>query len=124
MTNLVTVGFGKAAEDLACAELQRLGYAVLARRYRTKVGEIDIVARDGRAVVFVEVKARTDTRCGHPAEHVTVWKQRRIAAMATDFLSRWKLHGAPCRFDVVAVTGPSGGPQRIDVIRAAFWVDW
>ncbi len=124
MTSLVTVGFGKAAEDLACAELQHLGYAILARRYRTKVGEIDIVARDGRAVVFVEVKARTDERHGHPAEHVTPWKQRRIAAMANDFLTRWRLHGAPCRFDVVAVTGPAGGAQRIDVIRAAFWVDW
>lgn len=124
MTSLRTVGFGKTAEDLACAELQRLGYAVLARRYRTRVGEIDIVARDGAVVVFVEVKARTDHAHGHPAEAVTGWKQRRIAAMAWDYLTRRQLHHVPCRFDVVAISGPEGGTQRIDVIRAAFWVDY
>ena len=124
MTSAKTVGFGKTAEDLACAELQRRGYAVLARRYRTKVGEIDIVAQDGPTVVFVEVKARTDDRCGHPAEAVTAWKQRRIAAMAWDYLTRRRLHHVPCRFDVVAITGPDGGSQRIDVIRAAFWIDY
>jgi putative endonuclease len=124
MASATTVGFGKTAEDLACAELQRRGYTVLARRYRTRGGEIDIIARDGAAVVFVEVKARTDERCGHPAEAVTGWKQRRIAAMAWDFLSRRRMYNVPCRFDVVAITGPDGGPQRIDVIRAAFWIDY
>jgi putative endonuclease len=124
MTSARTVGFGKTAEDLACAELERRGYAILARRYRTRVGEIDIVAREGAAIVFVEVKARSDDRCGHPAEAVTVWKQRRIAAMATDFLTRRRLHQAPCRFDVVAISGPEGGLQRIEVIRAAFWIDF
>jgi putative endonuclease len=123
MTSVQTVGYGKSAEDLACAELQRHGYAVLARRYRTRVGEIDIVAQDGATVVFVEVKARSDQRCGHPAEAVAGWKQRRIAAMAWDYLTRRHLHGVPCRFDVVAITGPAGGAQRVELIRAAFWVD-
>lgn len=123
MTSLRTVGYGKSSEDLACAELQRRGYAVLARRYRTRVGEIDIVARDGAAVVFIEVKARTDEACGHPFEAVTGWKQRRIAAMAWDYLTRHRLHHLPCRFDVVSVIGPEGGPQRVEVMRAAFWVD-
>ena len=123
MTSVRTVGFGKTAEDLACVELQRRGYAVLARRYRTRVGEIDIVARDGATLVFVEVKARSDARCGHPAESVTGRKQRRIASMAQDFVARHRLYGAPCRFDVVAILGPDGGVQTVDVIRSAFWID-
>jgi putative endonuclease len=123
MASVKTVEFGKSAEDRACEELRRRGYAILARRYRTRVGEIDIVARDGAVVVFVEVKARADDHCGHPAEAVTDWKQRRIAAMATDYLTRHRLHQAPCRFDVVAITGADGEPQRVEVIREAFWVD-
>ena len=123
MASTQAVEFGKSAEDRACQELLRQGYAILARRYRTRVGEIDIVARDGSVVVFVEVKARADNHCGHPAESVTLWKQRRIAAMATDYLTRHRLHHAPCRFDVVAITGAEGEPQRVDVIREAFWVD-
>ncbi len=123
MGGLRTVGFGKSAEDLACAELQRRGYVILARRYRTRGGEIDIVARDGATLVFVEVKARTDARCGHPLEAVTGWKQRRIAAMAADFLARRRLGEAPCRFDVVGITGAEGGPQDVEIVRAAFGVD-
>jgi putative endonuclease len=123
MARANTVEFGKSAEDRACQELLRRGYAILARRYRTRVGEIDIVALDGAVVVFVEVKARADHHCGHPSESVTHWKQRRIAAMATDYLARHRLHHAPCRFDVVAITGADGEPQRVEVIQEAFWVD-
>ena len=75
-------------------------------------------------MVFVEVKARADHHCGHPAESVTHWKQRRIAAMATDYLTRHRLHRSPCRFDVVAITGADGEAQRVEVIREAFWVDF
>jgi putative endonuclease len=73
--------------------------------------------------VFVEVKARTDARFGHPAEAIAGWKQRRIASMARDYLCRRRLVGQPCRFDVVAILGPEGGPQAVDVIRSAFWID-
>ena len=62
---------GKTGEDLAVEELERRGYAILARRYRTRHGEIDIVARDGETTVFVEVKARADAECGTAAEAVT-----------------------------------------------------
>ncbi len=97
--------FGKTGEDLAVAELERLGYAVLARRYRTKHGEIDIVARDGETTVFVEVKARTTAEFGTAAEAVTRRKQLQLASMARDYLSRSHLTDAPCRFDVVAIDG-------------------
>ncbi len=62
---------GKSGEDLAVAELERRGYAILARRYRTRHGEIDVVARDGETTVFVEVKARTTGEFGTAAEAVT-----------------------------------------------------
>ena len=94
---------GKSGEDLAVAELERLGYAVLARRYRTNHGEIDIIARDGDTLVFVEVKVRTSADCGRAAEAVTRRKQRRLASMASDYLVRNDLNDVACRFDVVAI---------------------
>ena len=94
---------GKSGENRAAAELERRGYAILARRYRTRRGEIDIVARDGETIVFVEVKARETDDCGKAAEAVTPYKQRRLASMAVDYLARNHLTTHPCRFDVVAV---------------------
>jgi putative endonuclease len=112
---------GRDGEDLACDELRRLGYAILARRYRTRVGELDIVARDGETLVFVEVKARRSDEFGTPGEAVTWRKRRKLQAMATDFLSRGRLFAVPCRFDVVAITiGEPGERPRIEVYRAAF----
>ncbi|MBI4886950.1 MAG: YraN family protein [Acidobacteria bacterium] len=110
---------GKMGEHLACAELQRRGYAILACRYRTRHGEIDIVARDGETMVFVEVKARRGARFGGGAAAVTGWKQQRIVRMATDYLARRGLLESPCRFDVVAID-VEGGRPRIDVYVDAF----
>ena len=110
---------GKLGEELACAELQRRGYAILARRYRSRFGEIDIIARDGDTVVFVEVKARAGEEFGGAAAAVTGWKQRRMTQMAVDFLARQRLSESPCRFDVVAVDFEDGKP-RIAVYANAF----
>ena len=110
---------GKIGEDLACAELQRRGYAILDRRYRTRFGEIDIIARDSGTMVFVEVKARTGEEFGGGAAAVTGWKQRRIAQMATDYLARRHVADVPCRFDVVAIDFGDGRP-RITVYPNAF----
>ena len=110
---------GKIGEDLACRELCRRGYAILARRYRTRLGEIDIVARDGETIVFVEVKARRDTAFGGAGAAVTLWKQQRVARMAADFLARSRCGDAPCRFDVVAIDFERGRP-RIEVYVDAF----
>ena len=73
---------GELGETLACDELRRRGYAILERRYRTRYGEIDIVARHGDVLVFVEVKARAGDAFGTGAEAVTAYKQRRVARMA------------------------------------------
>lgn len=112
---------GKQGEDVAVAELERRGYAVLARRYRTRHGEIDIVATDDGMIVFVEVKARATAEFGTAAEAVTAWKQRRLASMATDYLARNRLTERPCRFDVVAIDGVGEG-MRVTLYRDAFTV--
>jgi putative endonuclease len=113
------IKLGESAEDLACRELRRRGYEILARRYRSRYGEIDLVARDGGAIVFVEVRARSGDRFGTPAESVTPIKQRRIAAMAVDYLSRHRLTASACRFDVVSVRWEGSRPQ-IEVLSGAF----
>ncbi len=113
---------GKLGEDLACDELQRRGYEILERRYRTRFGEIDIVARVGGVLVFVEVKTRAGQDFGGSAAAVTGWKQRRVAQMAVDFVARRRLHDSPCRFDVVAIDMLHGRP-RIEVYPHAFEAD-
>jgi putative endonuclease len=110
---------GKLGEDLACAELTRRGYAILERRYRTRYGEIDIVARSGPSLVFVEVKAREGNEFGGAEAAVTLYKQQRIVRMAVDFLARRGLQDKPCRFDVVTVDF-GGGDPRIMVYPHAF----
>jgi putative endonuclease len=110
---------GRLGEDLAVAELERRGYAILTRRYRTRHGEIDIVARDGETIVFVEVKVKETAEFGTAAEAVTVRKQRRIVSMAVDYLARNRLAGRPCRFDVVAIDGVGAGAQ-LTVYKGAF----
>ena len=106
-------------EDLACGELCRRGYAILERRYRTRYGEIDIVARDRATLVFVEVKARAGDEYGGSGAAVTPCKQQRIVRMAIDFLSRRRLLDHPCRFDVVTVDFVNDQP-RIEVYPHAF----
>lgn len=105
---------------MAVATLERAGYAILATGYRTPAGEIDIVARDDACLVFVEVKTRRTKERGMPAEAVTRQKQRRIIAMARDFLARHPTGASSCRFDVVAILLPGEGPPVIDHIRNAF----
>src|SRR5437762_7630421 len=93
---------GKTGEDLACRELERRGYAIVARRYRLRRGELDIIARDGPTLVFVEVKARGGRAFGDAIEAVTGPKRRRMAHLAMDYLVRHRLTDCACRFDVVA----------------------
>jgi len=123
MGSNATVTLGIMGENLACEALQRRGYAIIARRYRTRVGEIDIVAADGDTIVFVEVKARRDIRCGAPAEAVTWWKQRRIITMARFYLATHRCQHRPARFDVVTVLAPRGAAPTVEIIRGAFTSD-
>ena len=110
---------GKRGEDLACEELERRGYAIVERRFRTRCGELDIVARDGAVLVFVEVKARSGSRFGSPFESVTWQKRQRLSAMAESYLFIKRLTGVACRFDVVAVLEHRGG-HTVELVRGAF----
>jgi putative endonuclease len=110
---------GKTGEDLACRELERRGYAIVARRYRRRRGELDIIARDGATLVFVEVKTRYGREFGDAAEAVTAIKRRRIAQLALDYMMRHHLSGCPCRFDVVSIHFDSG-QAVVEVFQGAF----
>jgi len=110
---------GKLGEDLAVAELERRGYAILARRYRRRGGELDIVARDGTTVVFVEVKTRDGDEFGDGNDAVTPLKQRRMTQTAVDYMMRHRLTGVACRFDVVSIRVDAGQPS-IEVVQNAF----
>jgi putative endonuclease len=113
------VNLGKLGEDLACQELKRRGYEILARRYRRRRGELDIVARDGQTVVFVEVKARGGREFGSAFEAVTTVKRHRMVRVALDYLARHRMAGCACRFDVVSIQFDAGEPS-IDIISNAF----
>lgn len=110
---------GRRGEDLAAEHLVREGYRLLQRNYRCRLGEIDLVARDGEAVVFVEVKTRRSKAFGTSAEAVSASKQARLLRLADCYLRDRGLGNPPCRFDVVAVDA-AADPPVIDLIRDAF----
>src|SRR3989339_1064264 len=99
---------GDAGEDLAAAALKKQGYKILERNYVTPLGEIDLIARQGKVLVVVEVKTRKSTRFGSPQEGVSVTKQGRLRRLAGYYLKAKRLAGAPGRFDVVAGTMTRG----------------
>ena len=107
---------GEEAEELAARFLADHGLEIVARNYRTRLGEVDIVARDGSALVFVEVRARSWGAYGGAAASVDFRKQRRLVAAARHYLARLRAE-PPCRFDVLTVQGPQAAPAWI---RGAF----
>lgn len=121
---LTRQALGIRGEALACAHLEARGWRILGRRVRLRAGEIDIVAHDGTALVFVEVKARADRRRGAPAEAVTARKQQRLALLALTYVARHRLADTRMRFDVVAVEVPSGGEPSVTLIQDAFRPGW
>ena len=108
-------------EALAALFLRLKGYRVEARNWRCPLGEIDIVAREGKTLVFVEVKARTGTSAGPPEEAVDARKQRRLIQLAQAYLAK-RGEEAACRFDVIAISGRIPVP-RIRHLRDAFRAD-
>ena len=107
---------GKESEEVACHFLQREGYRIVARNWRTKTGELDIIARDGGILVFVEVKARTSDGFGGPEAAVDHAKQRRLISAALAFMEKTQCE-LPTRFDVVAIR-----PGKVHLYRDAFHV--
>ncbi len=94
---------GRWGEQAALKFLRRAGYRIIARNFSCFLGEIDIVARKGEVVSFVEVKTRRSTRFGLPEEGVTERKKEKLAELAWVFLKKYKLDEVPCSFAVVSV---------------------
>jgi putative endonuclease len=113
---------GGEGERAAAKFLERRGYRILASNYRTRLGEIDLIAEDRGTLVFIEVKVRGTDRFGGPAMAITLAKQARIARLAQQFLAARRLEERPCRFDAVLISGDDPNSQHIELVTAAFEV--
>jgi ribonuclease HII len=110
---------GMSGEAAAAAHLAQLGWDILATRYHCQGGEIDIIARDGETVVFVEVKTRR-SRAASPAESIGSRKRARIVTAATNYLYEQSWHDCDARFDVAEVLAARGGLLFVNLLRGAF----
>jgi len=113
---------GREAEAAAERLLRRKGYRILERNVRVGRGELDIVARVGETLVFVEVKARRTDRYGGVAYAVTAQKKRQLIQLAARYLARRRLEGQPCRFDVLLYDAGSSASPVLEHIESAFEV--
>lgn len=110
---------GSRYEEQAAACLVNQGYVILDKNYRCRSGEIDLIARDGSYLVFIEVKYRSHTSAGDPAEAVDRKKQKKVVNTARYYLlTHGYLEETPCRFDVAAVTD-----SGVRIIKDAFWAE-
>ncbi len=110
---------GAQGEEIAAGFLIKEGYQIIQRNYRTVLGEIDIVAREGESLVFVEVKARSGDQFGPPQAAVDLRKQAKMSRVALVYLKQKRIDSCDCRFDVVAVVKSAGGVQ-VELFRNAF----
>lgn len=110
---------GKKGEDIAVAFLKGRGYRIVERNYKCPLGEIDIVARDGDAIVFVEVKSRKSEEFGDPQLAVGLGKQKKVSRISLVYLKEKNLYPCDARFDVVAIKMLPDG-NTIDLIQNAF----
>jgi putative endonuclease len=110
---------GRKSEALAAKYLKKLGYKFITKNYRTKLGEIDIIAKDRGTLVFVEVKARQSAQYGSPKAAVTHQKQKKISMVALAYLKSTRQMQTAARFDVVSIDYSQGRPV-IEVIKNAF----
>ena len=113
------ISLGKVGEDLARERLKDCGYRILTTNYRCPFGEIDVIARDGDVLVFVEIKTRKNKSLGLVKETVNIRKQRQISKVALAYMKSHNLWGSKARFDMVAV-GLLDGKKEIEIIKNAF----
>ena len=111
---------GRRGEDLAAQFLQDQGLVVLSRNWRCRLGELDLVATDADKLVVCEVKTRSGTRFGEPAEAVTERKAARIRRVTQAWLATHQLGWVEVRFDVLAVLAEPGRPATVQHYRSAF----
>lgn len=111
--------FGEKGESIAVRYLKKKGYKILEKNYRTKLGEIDIIAKDKDTIVFVEVKSRRSWQFGSPKGAVTPAKQRKISKVALYYLKTNDRSNARARFDVVTITA-TRDKSKIEIVKNAF----
>jgi putative endonuclease len=113
---------GRRGEEIAAGYLRQQGYIILARNWHCPIGEIDIVAREGETLAFVEVRTRRGHRFGTPEESVTPAKQARLVELAQAYLQEMGLTDTDWRIDVIAIEiGGRGEVRRLNLIRHAVW---
>ena len=113
------IALGRLGEDLARKRLKKLGYKILKTNYRCPLGEIDLIALDGDAIVFVEIKTRKDTSLSQAKEAINKRKQSQLSKSALFYMKSNNLWKSKARFDVVAVR-LCDGKKEIEVIKDAF----
>ncbi|MCX5687086.1 MAG: YraN family protein [Candidatus Omnitrophica bacterium] len=111
---------GKKGEDEAVSFLRRYGYKIIERNYRTKLGEIDIIADYKGCICFVEVRAKNNTTFGFPEETILKKKQLSVSKAALTYIKKFKLENKSCRFDVVAISNIDSAKPDIKLIKNAF----
>lgn len=112
---------GKKGEDAAAKFLEEKGITILERNYHFEQAEVDIVAYNGKQIIFVEVKTRTNTYFGEPEDAVTLKKKKSLYKVAEAWLYERKMDGAPVRFDIISIVMASGKAPVIKHFEAAFW---
>ncbi len=111
---------GKSGEEAAVEFLKNSGYHILEKNYKTRLGEIDIIARDQDTLCFIEVKTRSSDRFGLPQEALSAFKQRQLTKATLSFLKEKKLLNQKARFDVVAIMASPDGSLQMRLIKDAF----
>lgn len=109
---------GEKGERLAASYITKQGYRIIRKNYKTRIGEIDLIAMDGDTLVFIEVKTRESLVYGHPHESVNRRKKSKISSVASLYLKTLE-EIPPCRFDVVSVYSNGSRPE-LEIIRDAF----
>ncbi len=111
---------GQQGEELACTHLQGLGYRIVARNYRGRYGEIDLIAEEANTLVFIEVKTRKGESDEEPLENISSHKCRQISKLALYYMSELGSEECAVRFDVVGITLRGEAEAEIEVVRDAF----
>ena len=119
MKDMRRIRTGKQGEALAAAYLEKEGYQIIERNYRCLFGEMDLVARDGQTIVFVEVKSRKSDRFGVPQLSVGLQKQKKLSQIALHYLEQKRFCPCDARFDVIAIRMRPECHQ-VELIRNAF----
>ena len=123
--NLAAVSIGNLGEEAAVKAIKKQGYKIIERNYRTKMGEIDIIARDGEYTCFIEVRLRKNNDFGSPADTIDVRKQQKLIRTAKYYAAAKKIYDSPMRFDAVLINADAKDGKltnvKTEIIKNAFF---